>query len=181
MKRFISRSITAGFGPRLLQLDQHRDVRRLEQAERDHRHDADDDVARDDPAVQRVARLTVPSCVASCQPAASVSVTTVGMISTIFGISRVVNSTRAGIDMLPMIGPSTRPRKRSITVHAAPPATCRNSSGQSLLTAIADDQRDERDRDDRQALRGTISKSRRSAGGAAAMGRSTAMSAILRA
>ena len=42
---------------------------------------------------------TVPRLAASCQPAASVSVTTVGMISTIFGISFVVNSIRAGIDI----------------------------------------------------------------------------------
>ena len=59
------------------------------------------------------------------------------MISSIFGISRVVNSIRAGTDIRPMIGPSTSPRKRSMIVHAAPNATWKNVSGQSLLTAIA--------------------------------------------
>src|ERR1035441_10236258 len=38
-------------GRRLLQLGQHRDVRRLEQAQRDHGHDAYDDEAGHDPAV----------------------------------------------------------------------------------------------------------------------------------
>ena len=64
-------------------------------------------------------------------------VTTIGMMMTIFGISRVVNSIRAGIDIEPMIGPSTRPRKRSMIVQAAPPATWRKSSGQSRSAAIA--------------------------------------------
>ena len=36
-----------------------------------------------------------------------------------------------------MIGPSTSPRNRSMIVHAAPPATCRNISGQSSVAAIA--------------------------------------------
>ena len=81
----------------LLELRQHRDVGRLEQSERDHRHHPDHDEARHDPAVQLVARQRwCPGGVESCQPAASVTVTTVGMISTIFGISRVVNSTRGG-------------------------------------------------------------------------------------
>jgi hypothetical protein len=39
------------------------------------------------------------------------------------GISRVVNSIRAGIDIEPMIGPSTSPRNRSMIVQAAPDAT----------------------------------------------------------
>src|ERR1700761_9480889 len=59
------------------------------------------------------------------------------MISTILGISLGVNSTRAGTDILPMIGPRTRPRKRSMMVQAAPPATWKNSSGHSLLEAMA--------------------------------------------
>ena len=127
MKRFISFSITAGLGRALLELDQHRDVGRLEQAERDHRHHADDDEARDDPAVFRRRRSgSSRDWSASCQPAASVIVTTVGMITTIFGISLVVNSIRAGIDIEPMIGPSTKPRNRSRIVHAAPPATWKN-------------------------------------------------------
>ena len=86
----------------------------------------------------------------SCHPAASVTVTTVGMISTIFGISRVVSSIRAGIDSRPMIGPSTNPRNRSMIVHAAPPATCRNSSGHSLLAAMPAISSAEHDRHDRQ-------------------------------
>ena len=130
MKRFISRSTTCGLGRGFFS-SVSTAMLRAEQPERDHGHDGDDDEARDDPAVQRIAgsRL-VPSLVESCQPAASVTVTTVGMISTIFGISRVVNSTRAGIESLPMIGPSTKPRKRSMTVQAEPATTCRNSSGQ---------------------------------------------------
>jgi hypothetical protein len=42
---------------RLLQLEEHGDVGRLEQAERDHRHAADDDVAGDDPAVVVIAAV----------------------------------------------------------------------------------------------------------------------------
>ena len=124
--------------PRLLQLEEHRDVRRLEQAERDHGHHADDDDSSRRPS--RGGGSSSGRCRAwspSCQPAASVIVTTVGMISTIFGISLVVNSTRAGTDSRPMIGPSTNPRKRSMIVQAAPPATWRNSSGHSLSAAIA--------------------------------------------
>ena len=59
------------------------------------------------------------------------------MISSIFGISRVLNSTRAGSDRLPRIGPIASPKKRSIPVHAPPPPTWKNSSGQNLFDAIA--------------------------------------------
>jgi hypothetical protein len=75
--------------------------------------------------------------VASCHPDARVIVTTAGMMSRILGISLVVISIRAGIDKRPRIGPRMRPRKRSMIVQAAPPATWKNSSGQSLLTAMA--------------------------------------------
>ena len=60
---------------------------------------------------------------ASWNPAANVIVTSVGTISTIFGISRFASSIRAGTERRPMIGPSTRPKKRSIPVHTPPPAT----------------------------------------------------------
>jgi hypothetical protein len=43
-------------GPGLLELEQDRDVGRLEQSQRDDRHHADDDVAGDDPVVARAAR-----------------------------------------------------------------------------------------------------------------------------
>ena len=110
----------------------------------------------------------MPSLTPSCQPAASVAVTTVGMISTIFGIRRVVNSIRAGIDMLPMIGPRTSPRNRSTIVHAAPPATWKNSSGHSLLDSIAAISSTATTATTTSPRRGTISKSGRSsaAGGA---------------
>src|SRR5512135_82069 len=45
-----------GSRPQLLQLEEDGDVRRLEQAEGKDGHDADDDHARDDPAMVRVAR-----------------------------------------------------------------------------------------------------------------------------
>ncbi len=64
----------------------------------------------------------MPRCTPSCQPAASVAVTIVGMISTSFGISREVSSIFAGTDIAPMIGPSTSPRNRSMIVQEAPPA-----------------------------------------------------------
>ena len=81
------------------------------------------------------------------------------MISTILGIKRVVNSIRAGIDMRPMIGPSTRPRNRSMIVQAAPPATCRNSSGHRVLTSIATTSPTIAIATNTRPLRGTIWKS----------------------
>ena len=93
--------------------------------------------------------------------------TTVGMIRTIFGISFVVNSIRAGIDIRPMMGPRTRPRKRSMIVQAAPPATWRNSSGHSLLAAMATISITIATADSTSPFRGTISKSS-GAGGPAA-------------
>src|SRR4051794_18760980 len=112
----------------------------------------------------------------SCHPAASVSVTTVGMIRTIFGMRRVVISMRAGIERLPRIGPRTRPRNRSMIVHAAPPATCRNSTGHSLSDAIAQMRKANAIATTTRPFRGTISKSSASGCGGAA-GRSRAMSA----
>src|ERR1700712_3047435 len=103
----------------------------------------------------------------SCQPAARVIVTTVGMISTIFGISLVVNSTRAGIDRRPMIGPSTSPRKRSMIVQAEPNTTCMNSIGHSLSTAIATISTMNAIATSTSPRFGTISKSGRSIGGGA--------------
>src|SRR4051812_41424977 len=98
------------------------------------------------------------------------------MISTSFGISRVVSSTRAGIDIRPMIGPSTSPRKRSMIVHAAPKTTWRNSSGQNRFHAIAATSTTKTAATIGRPLSGTISKSGRAAGagsgGPAAEGRS---------
>lgn len=102
---------------------------------------------------------------ANCHPEASVSVTTAGMISTILGVSLMVSSTRAGTDMLPMIGPRIRPRKRSMIVQAAPPATWKNSSGHSLLTAIATISRTIKTAEIAKPTRGTISKSGLAAAG----------------
>jgi len=76
------------------------------------------------------------------------------MMITILGISLVVNSTRAGGDMLPMIGPRTRPRNRSMIVQAAPPATWKNSTGHSLFEAMPAISRDHPDRGEHQALAG---------------------------
>jgi hypothetical protein len=79
----------------------------------------------------------LPSLRASWKPEPSVIVTSVGMISSIFGITRLENSTRAGIDIVPMIGPSTRPKNRSMPVHRPPPTTWKKSSAHWLLVAIA--------------------------------------------
>ena len=57
-----------------------------------------------------------PSCLANCQPPASVAITSVGIKSTIFGINLLENSTRAGMLIRPMMGPMMKPRKRSIAV-----------------------------------------------------------------
>src|SRR5262249_13823688 len=59
------------------------------------------------------------------------------MITTIFGINRVVNWIRAGTGICPMIGPRTRPRNRSMIVQPAPNATWKKVSGHNVLTAIA--------------------------------------------
>src|ERR1700722_949098 len=59
------------------------------------------------------------------------------MITTIFGMNRVVNSIREGIDIRPRIGPITNPTNRSITVQPAPNTTCMKTSGQIVLTATA--------------------------------------------
>src|SRR6185312_16058834 len=88
------------------------------------------------------------------------------MIRTILGISLVVNSIRAGTDILPMIGPRTRPRNRSMIVHAAPPATWQNVSGHSLLDAIAAMSSAMMTATIGSPLSGTISKSSGPAGGA---------------
>src|ERR1035437_2524784 len=62
--------------------------------------------------------------------------TSVGMITSIFGMNRVENSIRAGTDILPMMGPMARPTKRSIPVHRPPPATWKKSSAQSQFPAM---------------------------------------------
>ena len=69
-----------------------------------------------------------PGWRASCHPAARVQTTTVGMMSSILGMSRVVNSTRAGMDSRPRIGPSTNPRNRSRVVQKVPPTTWKKST-----------------------------------------------------
>ncbi len=67
--------------------------------------------------------LRWPDWRASWNPAPSVIVTSVGMITSIFGMKRFVNSTRAGTGSMRRIGPITKPTKRSIDVHSAPPTT----------------------------------------------------------
>src|SRR5579875_738037 len=79
----------------------------------------------------------LPDSLASCQPATRVQVTTVGMMSSILGISRVVTSTRAGIERRPRIGPSTNPRKRSSAVQKPPPTTWKKSTAQLALVPTA--------------------------------------------
>src|SRR5579875_1388233 len=79
----------------------------------------------------------LPRWRASCQPDASVIVTSVGMISSIFGISRRESSMRAGMESWAMIGPRTKPRNRSMPVHRPPPTTWKNSSAHRRLTATA--------------------------------------------
>ncbi len=85
-------------------------------------------------------------------------------MTTIFGISLVVNSIRAGIDIEPMIGPRTRPRNRSMIVQAAPPATWKKVSGHSELTAMAMISRTITTPDMARPTRGTMSNSRGAGG-----------------
>src|SRR3954471_13808620 len=122
--------------------------------------------------------LTVPSRRPSCQPDASVQVTRVGMMSSSFGMSRVVSSTRAGIARRPRIGPSTNPRNRSNDVHSPPAATWKNSSAQSLFAAIATTSATSTAPTIGSPLSGTISKSARGGASCAAVGASTATSAM---
>src|SRR6202012_676325 len=89
------------------------------------------------------------------------------MIRTIFGISLVVISIRAGTASLPRIGPRTKPRKRSMIVQAAPKATWKKVSGQSSLTAIATTRATKTIATGINPRRGTISKSGISIGGPA--------------
>src|SRR5207249_4892099 len=79
----------------------------------------------------------LPRIRANWNPAASVTITSVGMSSTIFGMNRLENSTRACTDMRRRIGPMTKPTNRSTLVQSAPPATWKKSSAHSLLLAIA--------------------------------------------
>jgi len=85
---------------------------------------------------------------ASWKPAARVIVTTVGMIKSIFGMNRVENSIRAGIDIRPMIGPTTKPTKRSIAVHSPPPTTWQNIRPQRASRADCHDHADQHERHD---------------------------------
>src|ERR1700751_124033 len=89
------------------------------------------------------------------------------MIRTIFGISRVVISIRAGTESLLRIGPRTKPRKRSMIVQAAPNATWKKVSGQSSLTAIATTRAAKTIATGISPRRGTISESGISIGGPA--------------
>src|SRR5579859_3102941 len=101
----------------------------------------------------------------SCQPAASVIVTTIGMITTIFGISRVVISIRAGTDSRPRIGPMISPMNRSTIVHDAPPTTWKKSIGHFLFAAIAITSRTTTSAAATMPVRGTIRNSGISMGG----------------
>ena len=74
------------------------------------------------------------------------------MISSIFGMNRVENSIRAGIDIRPMIGPMTKPTNRSI---AGPEPAADDVAEHETPARVArdrDDHADQHERDDRQAL-----------------------------
>src|SRR4051794_607753 len=100
------------------------------------------------------------------------------MMSSSFGMSRVVSSTRAGIARRPRIGPSTNPRNRSNDVHSPPAATWKNSSAQSLFAAIATTSATSTAPTIGSPLSGTISKSARGGASRAAVGASRATSAM---
>src|SRR3954454_12952433 len=121
--------------------------------------------------------LIVPRSRPSCQPDASVHVTSVGMMSRSFGMRRVVSSTRAGIASRPRIGPSTNPRKRSNDVHRPPAATWKNSSAHSRAAAIATTSATSTAPTIGRPRSGTISKSARGGASRAAVGASRATSA----
>ena len=89
------------------------------------------------------------------------------MRRTIFGMNRVVNSMRAGIDIPPMIGPTMRPTNRSMAVQSPPPTTWKNTSAQRLLLAIATIRPITTAATIGIPLRGTIWKSRTAGGGPA--------------
>ena len=63
--------------------------------------------------------------------------TSVGMMTTILGMKRTVNSMRAGTDSRPRIGPMMRPRNRSMLVHSPPPATWKKVRAHRLLVLMA--------------------------------------------
>src|SRR3954453_8761505 len=100
------------------------------------------------------------------------------MMSSSFGISRVVSSTRAGIASRPRIGPSTNPRKRSNDAHSPPPATGRNSRPHSRPPAIAPHTATSTPATIGRPRSGTISKSGRGGAAGAAVGASRATSAM---
>src|SRR4051794_11074198 len=100
------------------------------------------------------------------------------MMSSSFGISRVVSSTRAGIASRPRIGPSTNPRKRSNDVHSPPAATWKNSSAHSRSAAIATTSATSTAPTIGRPRSGTISKSGRGGAAGAAVGASRATSAM---
>ena len=52
-------------------------------------------------------------------------------------MKRVENSIRAGIDIRPMIGPTTKPTKRSMAVQSPPPTMWQKTSPQRELRAMA--------------------------------------------
>lgn len=64
-------------------------------------------------------------------------ITRVGMISSIAGMKRVANSTRAGMDSLPRMGPMMRPTNRSMPVQRPPPTMWKKSRAHSQFAAIA--------------------------------------------
>src|SRR5262249_35160705 len=73
---------------------------------------------------------------ATWKPEPSVSVTSVGISSSIFGMKRAMNSARACGERLPKIGPRKSPTKRSIAVQAPPPATWQKFRPQVQSEAI---------------------------------------------
>ena len=65
-------------------------------------------------------------------------------------MSCVVNWTLAGVGIAPMIGPSTKPRNRSMIVHAAPPARA-GTSAATVVDRNRDDHSGRRDRHEEQS------------------------------
>ena len=92
-------------------------------------------------------------------------------------MNRVENSIRAGIDIRPMIGPTTKPTNRSIAVHSPPPTTWQKTSPQRASRAIATTTPTSTSATIGNPLSGTITTGGRSAAGLPAGAWATAVTA----
>ena len=81
-------------------------------------------------------------------------------------MNRIENSTRAGSESRPMIGPTTNPTNRSIPVQSPPPTTWQKTSPQRSLRAIATTTPTSRSATIGRPLTGMIWNGRRSCGSA---------------